>query len=149
MRRRIPVDHSAPSIDQPFAVKIDKNLLDGANVIGIKSIALARPIAGAAEALQLFDDDPAMFVLPFQHAAKKFITSKVVARFFLGSAQMFFDGGLGPNAGVIGSWKPQHLEALHTRATGQNILNRVVKNMTHRKNSGHVRRRNHNRKWRL
>src|SRR4029077_14886136 len=44
----IPVDHAATAINQPFSIKIDKNVLDSRNVSVIERIALARPIAGTA-----------------------------------------------------------------------------------------------------
>ena len=68
LRRRIPVDHPATAVDQTFVVKINKNSLDCARVILIQSIALARPIAGATEPLELLDDDAAVLILPFQNA---------------------------------------------------------------------------------
>ena len=45
---RIPVDHAATAINQPFPIKIDKNVLYSRNVSVIERIALARPVAGAA-----------------------------------------------------------------------------------------------------
>src|ERR1700730_11116710 len=45
---RIPVDHAATAINQPFSIKVDKNLLDSRNVSVIERIALARPVAGTA-----------------------------------------------------------------------------------------------------
>ena len=75
LRRWVPVDHATAAIDQTLAVKIDKNLLDSLDVMVIERVALARPIARAAKALQLFDDDATMLVLPFQDAAQEFIAA--------------------------------------------------------------------------
>jgi hypothetical protein len=72
LRRRIPVNHAPSAIDQPLLVKIDKDFFNGANVIGVKGVALARPVAGTAEPLQLLNNDAAMFVLPFQNAFQNF-----------------------------------------------------------------------------
>ena len=40
LRRDVPINHPATAIDQAFAIKIDKNSQDGADVIVIKGIAL-------------------------------------------------------------------------------------------------------------
>ena len=37
----IPVDHTATAVDEPFLVKIDKNLEDGANVFLVERVALS------------------------------------------------------------------------------------------------------------
>ena len=101
LRGRIPVNHAPSAIDQPLVVKIDKNLLNGANVIGVKSVALARPVAGTAEPLQLLNNDAAMFVLPFQNALQEFFAAKIVTRHSFVLPQPFLDRRLRPDAGVI------------------------------------------------
>src|SRR5215472_7690941 len=65
LRRRIPIDHPATTIDQALVVKIDKDSLDRGGITIIKRVALARRIARTAEPLKLLDDDTAMLVLPF------------------------------------------------------------------------------------
>src|SRR5262245_8703466 len=47
----VPINHPSPAIDQAFAVEIDKNSEDSADIIVIKSVSLSRPITGAAEPL--------------------------------------------------------------------------------------------------
>ena len=73
LRRRVPVDHATPAIDQPLVIKIDKNPLDGSDVIIVERVALPRPVARTPESLELFDDYPAMFILPFHHPAHEFL----------------------------------------------------------------------------
>ena len=149
LRGRVPVDHSDAPIDQFLFIKIDKNFLDGADIIIIECVALTRPIARAPEAFELFDDDAAVFILPFQDAAQKFLSTEIVARFFLSAAEMFLDGGLGPDASVVGPRQPEHFATKHTRATRQDVLDRIVKNMPKSERAGDVRRRNDYRERRL
>ena len=68
LRSWVPVNHPSAAIDQALVVEIDKNSLDRARVILIQRVALARPVAGAAKALELLDDDAAVFILPFENA---------------------------------------------------------------------------------
>src|SRR6266481_6000776 len=67
LRSRVPVDHSAPAIDQPLVVKIDKSFFDGGGISIIERVPLARPIARTTKPLKLFDNNAAVFVLPFEN----------------------------------------------------------------------------------
>src|SRR5262252_9348987 len=126
LRRRIPIDHPAATIDQALVVKIDKNSLDRGGITSIKRVALARPIARTAEPLKLLDDDTAMLVLPFQNSAQEFFAAEIVACLVLGLAQIFLHSRLGSNSRMIHSRQPKDLEPLHPRAARENVLDRVV-----------------------
>ena len=126
LRRRIPIDHPAATIDQALVVKIDKDSLDRGAITIIKRVALARPIARTAEPLKLLDDDTAMLVLPFQNSAQEFFAAEIVACLVLGLAQIFLHSRLGSNSRMIHSRQPKDLEPLHPRAARENVLDRVV-----------------------
>src|SRR5204862_4381424 len=66
---RVPIDHPTAAIDEAFVIKIDEGPEDSAGIFFIKRIALPRPIAGTTEPLELFDDNPSVFILPFHYAA--------------------------------------------------------------------------------
>src|SRR5262245_21530943 len=87
-----------------------------------------------------------MLVLPFEHAPQKFFAAEIVARFVLGPAQIFFHSGLSSDPRMIHSRQPKDLESLHPCAARENVLNRVVQNMTEREHARDVRRRHHDRK---
>src|SRR5213592_4149153 len=55
LRSRIPVDHSAPAIDQASLIKIDKSFFDGGGISLVERVPLARPIAGTTKPLKLFE----------------------------------------------------------------------------------------------
>src|SRR5215470_4240124 len=61
----IPVDEPLVLIDQALAVERDKDLPHRARQSLVHGEALARPVAGRAEPLELADDDAAGFGLPF------------------------------------------------------------------------------------
>ena len=129
LRSRIPVDHPATAINQSLAVKIDKNLLHCADVISIQRVALPRPIARTAQALELLNDDPPMLLLPIQYATEKFVATQVVTGFLFCLPQMLFDCGLGAYPGVIGAGQPKNFETLHPRPACKNVLDSIVEHM--------------------
>src|SRR4029077_10129107 len=54
--------------------------------------------------------------------------------------QIFFNGSLCSNSGVIHARQPKYLKAAHSRAPGKNVLNRVVEHVSESKHAGNVRR---------
>src|SRR5439155_21695371 len=48
---------------------------------------------------------------------------------------------------MIHARKPEHLEALHSRAPGENVLDRVVQYVPERQHTSDVRRRHDDREW--
>ena len=68
---RVPIDEALVLVDQPGAVEIDEHLAHGAGQPLVHGEALARPVAGGAEPLQLIDDQPAGLVLPLPDAARR------------------------------------------------------------------------------
>ena len=82
-----------------------------------------------------------MFVLPIQDATQKFLAAKIVSRLFLCLTEIFFDRGLRPDAGMIHPRQPKNFVTLHSRASGENVLDRIVQNMAEREDTGDVRRR--------
>jgi hypothetical protein len=90
-----------------------------------------------------------MLVLPFEHSPQEFFATEIVARFVLGTAQIFLYSRLGSDSRMIHPRQPKCLESLHPRAARENVLDRVVQNMAEREHAGDVRRRHHDRKRRL
>ena len=149
LRRRIPVDHAPSPIDQPLRVKIDENLTHRAHVLRVKGVAQPRPIARTTKPLQLLDNDAAVFILPLQDPAEKFLPADLLPSFFFRFPNVFFHRGLRRDARVIGPRQPQHFMAQHARAPGQNILDGVVQDVPEREHAGDVRRRNDDGECRL
>src|SRR5205823_14804363 len=87
-----------------------------------------------------------MLVLPFEYSPQEFFATEIVARFVLGSAQIFLHSGLGSDSRMIHSRQPKDFESLHPRAACENVLDRVVQNMAECKHARDVRRRHHDRK---
>src|SRR6202011_707298 len=126
---RVPVNHPATAVNQTFLIKVDKNALDRRHVATIKSVTLTRPVTRTTQSLQLFDDDAAVFILPFKHALEKFFATKIVTSHALVFPKPLFDGGLSTDAGMVHSGQPQHFESLHPGTPGENVLNGIVQNV--------------------
>ena len=141
LRRGIPVNHAPAAIDQSLSIQIDEHVFDGANIIVIECVALPRPIARGPEPLQLLDDDPAVLVLPFDHAPEKLLPADIVPRFVFGLTQMLFDRRLRADAGVIRAGQPEDLETLHAGAPRKDVLDRVVQDVAECQDARHIRRR--------
>ena len=69
---RVPVDEPLVAVDQALVVELDEHLEDGPGQALVHGEALARPVAGGAEALQLVDDGAAALGLPGPHRSMNF-----------------------------------------------------------------------------
>ena len=140
---RIPVHQPLVFVDQAFAVQFDEHFHDRARQALVHREALARPVAGSAEALQLVDDDAAALRLPLPDAFEEFGAAHVAAARLLPLHQLPLDHHLGGDAGVIGAGLPQHVAAAHALEAAENVLQRVVERVAHMQRARHVRRRDH------
>ena len=146
---RIPVDHAFTAINQTFVVKIDEHLLDRAHISFIKCITLPRPIRRTPQAFQLFNDDAAVFILPFHHAPEKFFAAEIVPGLLFRPPQMFLHRRLSGHSRMVDAGKPKHFVSAHPRTTREDILNGVVQYMTEGEHARDVRRRHHDGECRL
>src|SRR5215475_10029664 len=72
---RVPIDQALVFVNEPGAVEIDEHLAHGARKALVHGEAFARPVAGAAEPLQLVDDQPTRLDLPLPDAAHKLVAT--------------------------------------------------------------------------
>ena len=139
---RVPVDQPLVLVDQAFAIEFDEHFHHRARQALVHGEALARPVAGGAEPLELADDGAAGFRLPFPHPLDEGLAAHVAAAGLLALHQLALDHGLGGDAGMIGARLPQHVLAAHALEAAQNVLQRIVERVAHVQRAGHVRRRN-------
>ena len=144
---RVPIDEALVLVDEAGAVEFDEHLGNGTNHLIVwrtrlpHGEALARPVAGGAEPLQLIDDQPARLDLPLPDAAHELVAAQVAPVRLLAFHQLPLDHHLGGDAGVIGAGLPQHVAAAHALEADEDVLQRVVERVTHMQRAGHVRRR--------
>ena len=139
---RAPVHHALATVDEALFVEIDEHAHDAGVVVVVKGEALAAPVAGGAEFLELLDDDAAVLFLPLPDLRHEALAAEIVA--VLDDALLFqrlLDDVLRGDAGVVGAGEPEHFLAEHAGATGENVLDGVVQHMAEREDARDVRRR--------
>ena len=76
---RVPVDQPLVLVDQALAIELDEHLEDGARQALVHGEALARPVAGGAEPLELVDDGAAALGLPRPDPLEEFLAAHLAA----------------------------------------------------------------------
>ncbi len=138
---RVPVDQPLVLVDQPLAMKLHEHLDDGAREPLVHGEALARPVAGGAQPLELVDDRAARLRLPRPHFFEKLLAPERTPVVLLALHELALDHHLRGNAGMIGAGLPEHVAAAHAFEAGEHVLQRVVERMPHVQRAGHVGRR--------
>ena len=138
----IPVDQPVVLVDQAGLVEIDEHFQDGARQALVHGEALARPVAGGAQAAELVGDGAARIGLPLPDLGQELLAVQelLVAVAFVGALDGEADAfllevahhdHLGGDAGVIGAGLPQRIVALHAAPADQHVLQRVVERVAH------------------
>ena len=118
--------------DEDFEDRLGQALVHGE--------ALARPVAGGAEPLQLVEDHAAGFGLPLPHLADEFLAADVAAM-DLALHQLALDDHLRGDAGMVHARLPEHVLAAHALEADEDVLQRVVERVAHVQRAGDVGRR--------
>ena len=115
-----------------------------ANVVHGEGSAV--PVAGGAEAFQLFEDDAAVLVGPVPSMFEEFLASDVV---FLDAllSQFVHHFSFGGDGGVVGAWHPAGVFAKQAGATNQHVLDGVVEHVSHVQHTCYVGWRYHHSVW--
>ena len=131
LQLRVPVDQPLVLVDQPLAIELDEHLEHGARQPLVHGEALARPVAGGAEALQLVDDRAAALRLPRPDPLDECLAAHLAPARLLPLHQLALDHHLRGDAGMVGARLPQHVPAAHALEAAQDVLQRVVERMAH------------------
>ena len=107
-----PVDDIVSAIDQALFVQLDKDRPHGLGQPLIHGKALPVPIARSPKALQLFDDQAAVFFPPLPDPFDELFTSEAMPVFPF-SGQLLFHHVLGSDSCVVHTRHPQHVIPLH------------------------------------
>ncbi len=140
----VPIDEALVLVDEARAIEIDEHLTHGAGQALVHGESEPRPVAGAAEPLQLADDGVARLFFPLPHALDEGLAAHGAAVGLLPFQQLTLDHHLGGDAGVIGARLPQHVAPAHALEADEHVLQRVVEGMPHMERAGDVGRRNDN-----
>ena len=139
---RAPVDDALAAIDQPLVIEIDKHLAHSLVTALVHREALALPVAGRAHLLELLNDAAAELAFPLPRALQKAVAADVILRDAL-SFHCLDDLRLGSDRRMIRAGQPEGIVPFHSAPADQDILQRIVKRVSHVKLSGDVGRRDH------
>ncbi len=133
----IPVYHAFAAVDEPFGIEVVENLVYALAAEGVHGEGSALPVARGAEFAELLEDNAAVFLGPVPSVAEELLSGKVG---FLDTLRGKFGDnlGLGRNRGVVSAGYPEGVLALHACAANEDILNCIVKHVTHVEHTGHV-----------
>ena len=143
-RFRIPVHHTDTTIYQSFIIEIDKNLDHTFGTQFVHRESRTVPITGRPQLTQLLKDDASVFFLPFPSMFQEIFTRQVSLLNSL-LCKAIHDFRFGCNGSMVRSRHPTSVLPLHTGTTDQNILNGIVKHVSHMKHACDVWGRNNNR----
>ena len=133
-----PVDDAVAAIDQSLIIEVYKYLANGTGAALVHREALARPITGCAELLELVDDARAVLIFPVPNSLKELLSSEIVAREIFVNAQVFLHLDLRCDTCVVRSGHPEGGKALHSLITAENVLERFVQSVSHMELTGYV-----------
>ncbi len=140
---RIPVHQPLVAIHQPLAIELDKETQNRLREAVIHGEALARPVAGGADALQLAADAPTRFLLEGPDLFEEFLAPEAAAVGAALCGELALDHHLRGDAGMIRARLPEHVAPAHALEATEYVLDGVVERMAHMQRAGHVRRRDH------
>jgi hypothetical protein len=93
-------------VDQAFFVEADEGLPHGPGQSRVHREALAGPVAGGAQALELADDVSARFLFPLPGHLEECLAADVLPRLAL-FGQLALEDDVDGDAGVIGAGHPE------------------------------------------
>ncbi len=138
----VPVHHALAAVDEALLIQLHEDLLHATRVGRVHGEPLPRPIARAAQLLELLDDDAAVLLLPGPDLFEEFLPAQVVAVLHHALlAERLFHHGLRGDAGVVGAGQPEHFLAVHARLAGKDVLDGVVEHVPHVQHARDVGRR--------
>ena len=140
MAARAPVDDVLAPVDQALFVEPDEDLADRRREPRVHREALALPVAGGAQPLQLADDRAAGLLLPLPDPLDERLAAELLAGRALGR-QLPLHHDLGGDAGVVGARQPEGVEPVHPLPAHEDVLERVVQRVADVQGAGDVRRR--------
>ena len=137
---RVPVDHTNAAVDEPLVVQVDEYLDDTGATFLVHGESGAVPVAGCSQTAQLLQNDSTVFFCPGPGMFQEFFAGQVCLLDTL-LCQFVHHLCFGSDGGVVGTRYPAGVLAHHAGTAYQNILDGIVKHVSHVENSGHVWRR--------
>ena len=138
---RVPVYHTYTTVNQSLIIKVYKYFQYTFATLFIHSESGAVPITGSTEFTQLLQDDATMFICPLPGMLQEFVTGKICLLDTLCS-QLIYYLRFRSDRSVVSTRYPAGIFTFHTGTAYQNILNGIIKHVSHVEHAGDVRGRN-------
>ncbi len=126
----IPLDHAGSAVDAAGLVALHEDLAHGLVESRIQREAVARPVHGAAQALELVLDGALVLLLPRPDAGLEGVPAQLVAVRALG-LELALHHHLRGDAGVVGAGHPEGVVALGPLEAREHIMQRVHQGVAH------------------
>ena len=140
-RFRVPVYHTDTTVNQSFVVQVYKYFQYAFAAFLIHSKGGAVPVTGCTQFAELLQDNASVLFCPVPGMFQELITGQVCLLDALGS-EFVYNFCFGSDGSVVSSRHPTGILAFHTGTTNQNILNGIIKHVSHVQHTGDVRGRN-------
>ena len=134
---RIPVYHTDPTINQALIIKVDKYLDYTFAAFFIHCESSTIPVARCPQFTQLLQNNTSVFFCPSPCVLQELLTSQI-SLFNTLLCQFIHDLCFCCNRSMVSTRYPTSIFPHHTGTTYQNILNGIVKHVSHVENSGHI-----------
>ena len=136
---RAPIDDILAAIDQPLVEHPDEHFPHRLGEPLVHREPFTLPVARRSELPQLPDDRSPVLFSPLPDPLDELLPSQVVALEPL-LRESFLDGVLRRNTGVIGARDPARFIPLHSLPPNEDVLDRIVEDVTHRQDTRDIRR---------
>ena len=138
---RIPVYHTYTAIDQSLFKQVHEYFQYAFRTFFVHRESRTVPITGCTQFAQLFQDNTSVFFFPFPGMFQKLVAGQVR---FLDSllSQSVYNLCFSSDRSMVGARHPASILSKHAGTTDQDILNGIVKHVSHVKYAGDVRGRN-------
>ena len=135
---RVPIDHSHPAINQTLVIEIDKDPDNAcaARIVHRKGCTI--PVARRTEFSQLLEDNSSVLISPGPGMFQELFARKIrLLDTFFGQFVHYLS--LRSNRRMIRARNPAGILAFHSGTADKDILNRVVKHVSHVKDTRNIR----------
>ena len=141
---RTPVYKALTTVHKSALIQSYENVANCGRQAFIIGKALSIPVCRVTKLFLLFYDSCMMIFLYLPGAFQELLAAKIVTgkTFFF---KLTFNNILSCNSGVVCTCKPESIVALHTVIANYDILESIVKTVSHVENTGYVWRRNDDR----
>ena len=134
---RVPVNHAHATIDESLLVEVAEYVDNGTGAGLVHGECCAVPVAAGTEFTELLEDDAAVLVSPVPSMLEELIASEVsLLDTLLSEAVNHLS--LGSDTGVVGTWYPASILALHACTANENILDSIVEHVSHVEHTRYV-----------